>query len=186
MSDSASTITSAEDFAAELEACRPFLLLIAREELAESLRAKADASDLVQETFLEAQRDAVQYHGRTRPELMAWLRGILRNNLTDFHRRFQMRKRAATQELPLIDTAAPQLASADPSPSGVAMLNEEQGRLHEAMARLPEMQQRILRLRHFEGLSFPAIADRTGLSVRAVRLAWFHALERLQAELEQG
>lgn len=40
-----------------LEACRAYLLLVARQEIDPALMAKAGASDLVQETFLEAQRD---------------------------------------------------------------------------------------------------------------------------------
>src|SRR5438445_4152014 len=38
-----------------LEACRRYLLFVARHELNEDLQAKGGASDLVQETFLEGQ-----------------------------------------------------------------------------------------------------------------------------------
>ena len=40
-----------------MEACRLYLLSIADRRLDEDLRAKGGTSDLVQETFLEAQRD---------------------------------------------------------------------------------------------------------------------------------
>jgi RNA polymerase sigma-70 factor (ECF subfamily) len=36
-----------------LETCRPYLLLVANNELDRDLQAKAGASDLVQETFIE-------------------------------------------------------------------------------------------------------------------------------------
>src|SRR5450755_4190289 len=46
-----------------LEICRNYLLEIANAELGEDLQAKAGGSDLVQQTFLEAQRDFGQFRG---------------------------------------------------------------------------------------------------------------------------
>ena len=40
-----------------LESCRGYLLLIAQQELDPALQARGGASDLVQQTFLEAQAD---------------------------------------------------------------------------------------------------------------------------------
>src|SRR5438874_308510 len=63
-----------------LERYRDYLLLLARAELAPDLRPKEGASDLVQQTFLEAQRDFAAFQGRTEEELLAWLKRLLRNN----------------------------------------------------------------------------------------------------------
>ena len=63
------------------------LLRIARREVPNALRGKASASDLVQQTFLEAVRDFAQFQGSTVAELRAWLRRILRNNLANLTRR---------------------------------------------------------------------------------------------------
>src|SRR4051812_46159075 len=46
-----------------LDGCRGYLLRIARDELDPRLQAKGGASDLVQETFLEAQRDFAAFTG---------------------------------------------------------------------------------------------------------------------------
>src|SRR5262245_17814694 len=72
-----------------LEAFRPYLLTIAREEMDSVLLPKAGASDLVQETFLEAQRDLGVFRGQSEPELLAWLRQILLHNLANFGRHYQ-------------------------------------------------------------------------------------------------
>src|SRR3954451_18258751 len=72
-----------------LESFRAYLLLIAQRELDPDLRAKGGASDLVQETFLEAQRDFPNFRGDTEAELMGWLRQMLLNNLASFSRRFR-------------------------------------------------------------------------------------------------
>jgi RNA polymerase sigma-70 factor, ECF subfamily len=48
---------SREALGQALEICRGYLLRVANQGLDAELRAKGGASDLVQETFLEAQRD---------------------------------------------------------------------------------------------------------------------------------
>ena len=90
-----------------LEACRGYLLLLARRELAPDLQAKGGASDLVQETFLEAQRDFASFRGDTEAELAGWLRQILLNNLATYSRHFrETAKRRLACEISLEAIAA--------------------------------------------------------------------------------
>src|SRR6516225_2661748 len=85
-----------------LETFRGYLLLIADRELEPELRAKGGASDLVQETFLEAQRDFSRFHGNSAEELRAWLRRLLLNNVANFTRQYRERaKREVGREIPL-------------------------------------------------------------------------------------
>ena len=56
-----------------LELCRRYLLHIANSELDSHLQAKLGASDVVQETFLEAQRIFDRFEGNSPDELRAWL-----------------------------------------------------------------------------------------------------------------
>src|SRR5947209_10676268 len=72
-----------------LEAYRGYLTLLARVQLGQRLQGKADPSDLVQETFLEAHRDFAQFRGRTEAELAAWLRQILAHNLANLVRHYR-------------------------------------------------------------------------------------------------
>src|SRR5262249_59741442 len=72
-----------------LESFRDYLLLIAERELAPDLRAKGGASDLVQETFLEAQRDFADFRGDTEAEFRAWLRRLLLHNVANFARHYR-------------------------------------------------------------------------------------------------
>src|SRR5271166_2506287 len=86
---------SRQALGALLEACRGYLLLVARQELDPPLLAKGGASDLVQQTFLEAHRDFARFHGKSEEELLAWLRQLLLHNLADFTRRYrEVAKRA--------------------------------------------------------------------------------------------
>ena len=66
-----------------LEGCRQYLLMIANEVIGPELRAKFGASDLVQDTFLEAQRHLDVFRGQTKGELRAWLRRILECRLAN-------------------------------------------------------------------------------------------------------
>src|SRR4051794_12098658 len=72
-----------------LEACRNYLLWIARREIDPDLQSKGGASDLVQETFMEARRDFASFRGDSEQELLAWLRRLLLNNLSNFVRRYR-------------------------------------------------------------------------------------------------
>ena len=93
---------SSEALGQALEACRLYLLSIADRQLDEDLRAKGGASDLVQETFLEAQRDFKQFRGSSPDELRAWLRQVLLHNVGAFTRRFRTTsKRAVGLEVAL-------------------------------------------------------------------------------------
>jgi RNA polymerase sigma-70 factor (ECF subfamily) len=80
---------SKEALGEALEACRGYLLLVANRELDPDIQAKGGASDLVQETFLEAQRDFARFAGDSKEELLAWLRRMLVHNLLNFTRRYR-------------------------------------------------------------------------------------------------
>src|SRR5262245_24160506 len=72
-----------------LQACRAYLLLVAERELDPHLQAKGGASDLVQETLMDAVRAFGTFHGNSEEELRRWLRRLLLNNLVSFARRYR-------------------------------------------------------------------------------------------------
>ncbi|MHC4732412.1 MAG: protein kinase domain-containing protein, partial [Planctomycetota bacterium] len=71
-----------------LEAYRDYLRLLARLEVGQRLQAKIDASDLVQETFLQASRAFDEFRGQTERELLVWLRKILASRLSKTFRHY--------------------------------------------------------------------------------------------------
>jgi RNA polymerase sigma-70 factor (ECF subfamily) len=174
-----------------LEACRGYLLLIAQQEIDPQLRAKEGASDLVQETFLKAHRHFAQFHGDVEEELLGWLRRMLLNNLADFRRFYcATQKRHAGREVSLEvnDSSRDRggaLAAAEPTPSAMAIGQEQAEELQRVLARLPEDYQQVLLLRHQGELSFEEIGRRMNRSANAVRKLWARAVERLQEEWEK-
>jgi RNA polymerase sigma-70 factor (ECF subfamily) len=168
-----------------LESCRHYLLLIAREELRKEVKSKVSPSDLIQQTFLEAQKDFAGFHGESHSELLAWLRRILLNNVANEHRKFLATKmRKVAREVPL------QTRFPDPrqplSPRSLAIAREDQERLKQALGRLAEQDQVVLRLRFEENHSFVEIGRLMNRSEEAARKLWFRAVQRLRREMESA
>jgi RNA polymerase sigma-70 factor (ECF subfamily) len=173
-----------------LESCRQYLLLVSGEELKEEIRAKVAPSDLVQQTFLEAQRDFRSFSGQHHSELLAWLRQILLNNVANENRKFlatQMRNVA--KEVPLQTGASdsgpfPNVEAEVLSPRSLVIAREDEEQLKEALQRLGEQDRRVLRLRFEENRSFAEIGNLLDRSAEAARKVWFRAVERLRREMK--
>jgi RNA polymerase sigma-70 factor (ECF subfamily) len=172
------------------EACRRYLLLIANLEVPAEFQAKVSPSDLVQETFLRAQQDFGHFRGRSRHELLGWLRRILLNSLADAYRRYdQSGNRQARRELPLevSDTDSQKgfdVPAGWTSPSSQLAGQEEKAAVERALAQLPEQYREVILLCHRDGLSFDEAARRMDRSVGAVRKLWVRAIDHLQRGLE--
>lgn len=181
---------SREDLGKVLEAARQYLLSIARQELDPDLRAKNSPSDVVQETFVEAQRDFGQFQGDTEDELLAWLRQLLLHRVGKLRRRYRdTQKRRLVREVALggddsSDGPVGGLAANVPSPSGQAMAHEQDQALREALGRLPEDYRQVITLRYQEQLPFEEIGRLLQRSPDAARKLWARAVEQLHEELD--
>jgi RNA polymerase sigma-70 factor (ECF subfamily) len=167
--------------------CRNYLLLVANEKL-EDLRARVNPSDLVQETFLEAQRDFAQFKGQREEELLAWLGRILANNIANARRYHRADKRCVDREVPLDGPSDAQpnagnLCQQTPTPSERVSNQEELAALERARAQLPEHYRQVLHLRHERLLGFAAIGEQMGCSAEAARKLWARAVALLEREL---
>jgi RNA polymerase sigma-70 factor (ECF subfamily) len=172
-----------------LEACRGYLLLIAQQELDPALQAKGGASDLVQQTFLEAQQDIAGFDGTTPEALLAWMRRLLLNNVANFRRDLHRARRHVSREVSLTPgdsyTEVRDAPRADtPSPSTELKNAEQTWALERAVERLSEDYRRVIQLRYREERSFEDIARLMQRSPNAVRKLWVRAIEALQHELE--
>ncbi|MGE0533480.1 MAG: sigma-70 family RNA polymerase sigma factor [Pirellulales bacterium] len=171
-----------------LERTRRYLLLVANGSLDGELRRKQAASDLVQETFLQAQRHFADFRGQSEEELVAWLLRILENKTTDLTRRFLLAEmRDARQEVPLEGDGRhqpPELAAPDHSPRALAIAREQSSHVECALARVPREYAEVIRLRSIERLDFAAVGRKLGnRSADAARKLWLRAIAQLQREL---
>ena len=165
---------------------REYLLKIAEEELPSALAAKFGASDVVQETCLQASREFGKFHGKTDGELRGWLRQSLLHNLIDAQRKFvNCQKRNVHREAPIesaADLCGPTLAPQGESPLELAIQSERAAAVVKALERLTETERKVVVLRNFEDRSFPEIALEMGETVAAVQRLWSRAVDRV-AEL---
>jgi RNA polymerase sigma-70 factor (ECF subfamily) len=145
---------------------RAYLRTLAERELDGRLPTRIDASDVVQQTFLEAHRDFAGFRGATEAELVGWLKRILEHNVAEVVRNHtRVQKRAVGQERRLDDSRGSRpplrdgLASGQSSPSQRVMRGEDAVRLAQALEHLPEDQREAVRLRHLEGWSLAQIAE---------------------------
>ncbi len=169
-----------------MELFRGYLLSIADEELAQLVQPKAGPSDVVQDTFLEAQGLFARFGGEQGDEFRAWLRAILLNKLSELHNRYLgAQKRQADREQSL-DAPGPlrdALAVGGSTPSARAVRREESAALADALGRLPEAHRQAIVWRNWDGLTFAEIGQRLGRSEDAARMLFGRALERLAEEV---
>lgn len=129
---------------------------------------RADAADLLQQTFLQLHRSRHDFRqgARLRPWLFTIAINVKRQHLRSVSRRHESTLGDD------IDRVA-----------DFAVLPDEEGPrvdLLALLADLPRGQRRVLELRLVEGLSFARIAERLGASVAAVRVRAHRAYLRLR------
>lgn len=175
-----------------LEMCRAYLLGVANRELESRLQAKAGASDMVQEAFLEAQRIFDRFDGESPEELLRWLRAILLYKLDHLTRHYAATdKRQVAREVPMDgDSAATPptdlLADNLATPSSLVGREEQRQAVLQALERLPPDYRQVIEWRQWEDLPFEEIARRLDRSVDAARMLWWRAVKRLQQDLESA
>jgi RNA polymerase sigma-70 factor (ECF subfamily) len=185
-----------DSLGALLQLYRNYLHLLARTQIDLHLQGRADASDLVQETFLDACRDFGHFRGQTEGELVAWLRKVLVYNLARLVQQQRgTKKRDVRREVSLEQyLAGLEQSSANfdaalrgrySSPSALVHRRERAAVVADALARLPPDYREVLVLRNLEGLAFKEVARQMGRSPGAVRILWVRALDQLRQLLEQ-
>ncbi len=171
--------------------CRNYVRVIANTQVEGWMRAKVDASDLVQQTLLEAHRGFDNFRGNTEAEWLGWLKTILSHNTQDFIRRYKgTAKRQANREVRL-HQGSPNMSNSfqiDPSahietPSQLMMQREREVLVADAISKLPEDYQDVIMLRNLQRLPFDEIALRMERSRSATQMLWMRALKKLKEEL---
>jgi len=154
------------------------------------LRGRIDASDVLQEAYVEALERFPDFLQDRPMSFFLWLRFITEQRLQIVHRRHLGTKaRDASRDVSLNQQAGPQVSSESlaaqlvgrhSSPSQAAMRVEMQARLHTALETMNPIDREILALRHFEQLTNSETAQVLGLRVDAASQRYGRALLRLK------
>jgi RNA polymerase sigma-70 factor (ECF subfamily) len=154
------------------------------------LQGRVDASDILQEAYLDVAQRAAEYAANPTLPLFLWLRLMTGQRLLIVHRQhLKVKMRDVGQEVSLHRGALPQASSVSlaamllgrlTSPSLAAMRTEMQLRLQEALNGMDPLDREILTLRHFEELSNGETARVLGIQKSAASNRYVRALERLR------
>lgn len=173
-----------------LEAQRATLHRLADRQLDGRIAVRMDASDIIQQTFLEAHRSFRQFAGQDARQLAAWLEGILDHKIAGVIRDHALlQKRAVQRERSLDDSHGDmaslkqQLDAGQSTPSQKAMRGEQEQLLMQALSALPDDQRAAVRLRHLEGWALADIAQHMGRSPAATAGLIKRGMQALRRQL---
>jgi RNA polymerase sigma-70 factor, ECF subfamily len=144
------------------------------------LRDRAEAEDIVQETFLELWRRSSQFDPG-RGGAIAWVVTIARSRAID-----RLRASGTAGRTIASAGAGDQLAPlALPLPSDETEQRRNVARVAAALAELPEAQRETIELAYFEGLSQSEIAERTATPLGTVKMRVKLAMAKLAMLLKE-
>jgi RNA polymerase sigma-70 factor, ECF subfamily len=160
------------------------------------VQRRVDASDIVQDVMIEANRRLGDYLANPTMPFQLWLRHMARDRLIDAHRRHRVAAtRSVDREVPLVvpDSAdqsqadlGGQITDRELTPAAAATWHELERRFAAAVDLLEEGDRQIVLLRHFEHLSTAEAAEVLGLSKPAAGMRYLRAMRRLRVLLDDG
>lgn len=159
------------------------------------VQGRIDASDIVQDVLIEANRRLPDYLQQQAMPFHLWLRHLAKDRLIDAHRRHRVAaKRSVDREQPLVAGGgmdrstlelAGQLCDPERTPAAAAAWNELQQQFQQALEELEEQDREIVLMRHFEKLSNSEAAEALGLSKPAASMRYLRAVRRLRQVLSE-
>ena len=160
------------------------------------VQRRVDASDIVQDVMIEANRRLGDYLANPTMPFQLWLRHMARDRLIDAHRRHRVAAtRSVDREVPLVvpDSGdqshadlGGQITDRELTPAAAATWHELERRFATAVDMLEESDRQIVLLRHFEHLSTAEAAEVLGLSKPAAGMRYLRAMRRLRVLLDDG
>lgn len=157
------------------------------------IQRRVDASDIVQDVMLEANRRLKDYLASPSMPFHIWLRHMAKDRLIDAHRRHRVAaSRSIDREVPIVVFEGAdhsqadimgQLADRELTPAAAATWHELERRFGLAVEMLEEGDRQIVLLRHFEHLSTADTAEVLGLSNAAAGMRYLRAMRRLRTLL---
>lgn len=177
-----------------LERHRPALRQMIEMRMDRMLRRRVDASDIVQDVLVEANRRLPEYLRQRQLPFHLWLRQIARDRMIDAHRRHRGAERRSLDreqhEAVLDDRSAfdlvGQLMDRQATPATDAIRREMAQRFEAALVRLEPRDREVILMRHFEHLSNQETAQALGLTEPAAGMRYLRALRKLKALLQEA
>lgn len=162
---------------------------LVRMRLDRQIQQRVDASDIVQEVLIEANRRLREYLDNPQMPFHLWVRHIARDRIIDAHRRHRgSAKRSVDREQAGFNAGS--------SPSSVVLLRELQDRgrspisevisnelaavVENAITQLDEIDAEVIIMRNYEQLTNQEVAQALDLSEPAASMRYLRAIRRLR------
>ncbi len=177
-------------FATKIERFRPILLTLAEAMISPLLRRDLEASDLVQQTLMEAHQHADKLADMESKIFYSWLRTCLKHNLLDTVKRLTTQKQdvrrhyIASDLADSFDRLDKVLVADQTSPSQIVQRNEQVSILLQHLQDLPPNQRTAVIMKHLRGYSLRDIAESLGLTEPAVAGLLHRGRQHLVAAME--
>ena len=157
------------------------------------LHGRVDASDVLQDGFLDLSRRVDSYLSDPKLPVFLWLRLVVSDRLASYHRHhLGTALRDAGREVSLYRDPSPQASSAAlaamllgrlTSPSNAAIRAEQILQVQEAINSLEPLDREVVALRHFEQLNRTETAAVLGITEEAGAKRYIRALKKLKTIL---
>lgn len=150
------------------------------------LQAVLSEDDVMQQTYVDAFLGIGQFGPRGEGSFLAWLTTLADRNLTDAVRMLEAAKRGGDRRRIQMDEERSVaalyelLGGTQTTPSGQAARREAQTVLRQAIGRLPELYQQVVRLYDLEGRPVAEVSNAMKRSQGAVFMLRARAHERLR------
>lgn len=148
------------------------LVIKYQQRLYEVIRRKTtsheDADDVLQNTFLKVFRHIKSFEGRS--ELYTWLYRIACNEVIDFQKR---QSRIKTSEID---------HQVSPKADSFVDIDDVIQSLNNAVAKLPDRQQMVFRMRYYDELSYKEMSELLQLTEGALKASFHHAVRKIEEE----
>jgi RNA polymerase sigma-70 factor (ECF subfamily) len=165
----------------------PWIEAQVRRRLSPVARRDGDTQDFVQEALLDVLRDGPRFCIDDPAAFRALLARIVENNLVDRVRYLHRAQRDCRRQrgLPsdsVIQLDAPRRSVTEPPVH--AARSEQQEWLRLAVELLPADDRAVIRLRDWDGLTFPQVGEKLGIAEEAARKRYRRALPKLAEKLD--
>lgn len=160
--------------------------------LDKAIAARLDASDVVQDVLLEANRRLQEYLAHPVMPFHLWLRQLAKDQVIDMHRRHRVAGRRSVDReqalnAPFADQSSMDLAARlkdhELTPAAATIRKELERRFHAALNELDEDDREIMLMRHQEHLTNSEVAAALGLTQAAAGMRYLRAVRRLREVL---
>lgn len=133
-----------------------------------------DADDVLQNTFIKIYRNVGKFRGES--ALFTWMFRIATNESLSF---LKTRAKKMNQSFEDVQEERARNLKSDPYFDG----DELELRLQEAIARLPEKQQMVFRMKYFQEMKYEEMSEILGTSVGALKASYHHAKKKIESRI---